>query len=558
MIRVPWDLEEAVALLNLYERYGETSVPPLHEIENLSKIYQHRAHVLGLNIDDKFRNVAGLNLQLACFHYIATNGQHGMSSAIRSYSGGKDSTAAVQIVWMAIEELPASKRKKPIHIMNTDTLVESPVVAKWVEKSLDAMRCSAAEKGLPFIPERLTPDYTDTFWVNLLGRGYPFPRMKFRWCTDRLKIQPVNNFIKSKISEHGEIILVLGTRKQESARRARTMTNLEKKRVRELLSPNPTLANELVFSPLEAWSDDDVWIFLMQYKNPWGYSNTDLLTMYRGATADNECPLMVDKDLPSCGKSRFGCWVCTMVEKDKSMEAMIANDEEKEWMTPLLEFRNKFGDEERDRDRRSFRRLNGHVQGNYGRLFHGPYKKEVREEWLHDLLQIQRNISENGPEDFRTLELIRIPELQAIRRIWVLDKHEFDDTLPAIYEDVMGVPFDDPNWIHENNFGADEWNILKSICTEMYGDEELLFELMYSLIDVENRSSGLNQRKGIIDRLGTIIGHTFYKDESDAIQYYTDQMVRKKEMGAQYNTKFLDYNSTEINNTSEPTEDVIE
>lgn len=123
------------------------------------------------------------------------------------------------------------------------------------------------------------------------------------------------------------------------------MVNLEKKRVRELLSPNPTLANELVFSPLENWSDDDVWVFLMQYKNPWGYSNVDLLTMYRGASADNECPLMVDKSLPSCGKSRFGCWVCTMVEKDKSMEAMIANDEEKEWMTPLLEFRNKFGDE---------------------------------------------------------------------------------------------------------------------------------------------------------------------------------------------------------------------
>ena len=77
-------------------------------------------------------------------------------------------------------------------------------------------------------------------------QGYPFPRMKFRWCTARLKIDPVNTFIKEKIAEHVELILVLGTRKQESTRRNRTMTNLEKKRVRELLSPNPTLANELV------------------------------------------------------------------------------------------------------------------------------------------------------------------------------------------------------------------------------------------------------------------------------------------------------------------------
>ena len=166
------------------------------------------------------------------------------------YSGGKDSTAALQLVWMAIEDLPKEQRKKPIYVMNTDTLVESPVVSKWVEKSLEAMRLAAENKDLPIIPKKLIPEYKNTFWVNLIGRGYPFPRKKYRWCTDRLKIQPVNNFIKSKISEHGEVILVLGTRKAESARRARSMEYYEKKRVRELLSPNPTLSNELVLSPL--------------------------------------------------------------------------------------------------------------------------------------------------------------------------------------------------------------------------------------------------------------------------------------------------------------------
>ena len=125
------------------------------------------------------------------------------------YSGGKDSTAALQLVWMAIEGLPVKDRTKPVHIMNTDTLVESPVVSKWVEKSLEVMKKKAEEKELPFIPESLIPAYDNTFWVNLIGRGYPFPRMKYRWCTDRLKIQPVNNFIKNKIAEHGEVILVL-------------------------------------------------------------------------------------------------------------------------------------------------------------------------------------------------------------------------------------------------------------------------------------------------------------------------------------------------------------
>lgn len=461
------------------------------------------------------------------------------------YSGGKDSTAALQLVWLAIEKLSPEQKKKPIYVMNTDTLVESPVVAKWVEKSLDAM-CIAAENKVPIITKRLTPKYNDTFWVNLIGRGYPFPRKKYRWCTDRLKIKPVNDFIKNKIAEHGEVILVLGTRKAESSRRNQTMTNLEKKRVRELLSPNPTLANELVFSPLEDWTDDDVWAFLMQYKNPWGYSNMELLTMYRGATADHECPLMVDKDLPSCGKSRFGCWVCTMVERDKSMEAMIANDDEKEWMTQLLEFRNEFGNEEGDRERRSFRRMHGNLQGNYRKLFHGPYKKEVREEWLRKLLQIQKNINEQGPEEFKDLELIRIPELQAIRRIWVLEKHEFDDAVPRIYKEVLGREFEDPHWVSANNFGKEEWDILKSVCEELYGDEELAFEMMYSLIDVEFNSNGINQRKGILDELENVISKTFYQNEEDAARYYMDKMKRKRDYGGKYNEKFFDYGNQPI------------
>lgn len=455
------------------------------------------------------------------------------------YSGGKDSTATLQLVWLAIKELPADQRKKTIHIINTDTMVESPVVAKWAQDSLLRMKHTADEEGLPFVPHRLTPEYDNTFWVNLIGRGYPFPRKKFRWCTDRLKIQPVNKFVKEQIAEHGEIIMVLGTRKAESAARARSMAYYEKKRVRELLSPNPTLINELVFSPLAEWTNDDVWIFLMQYKNPWGYSNQELLTLYRGATADNECPLMVEKDLPSCGKSRFGCWVCTMVEKDKSMEAMIANDDEKAWMTPLLEFRNEFGDEESDRDRRSFRKMGGFLQGSYGQLHHGPYKKEWREKWLRKLLEMQLQINTEGPEEFENLELITLPELQAIRRIWVFNKHEFDDSLPGIYQDVTGKEFVDPEWVGSEAFRKEEWDILREVCTDLFPDEELAFEMMYSLVDVENKATSLNQRKGILDELEACITHTFYKNEDDATGYYQDRINRKKDLGGKYNEKFF-------------------
>ena len=456
------------------------------------------------------------------------------------YSGGKDSTATLQLVWLALAALPREQVNKTVHIINTDTMVESPVISKWVQTSLKRMDEAAVEQGLPFVTHRLTPAMDNTFWVNFLGRGYPFPRKKLRWCTDRLKIQPVNTFVRDQIAEHGEIIMVIGTRKAESARRAKTMAYYEKKRVRELLSPNQAMVNELVFSPLEDWNDNDVWVFLMQYQNPWGYSNKELLTLYKGATADNECPMMVEKGLPSCGKSRFGCWVCTMVEKDKSMEAMISNDDEKAWMSVLLEFRNKFGDEEHDRERRSFRKMAGFLQGSYKQLHHGPYKKEIREEWLKDLLEIQKDINENGPEEFQNLELITIPELRIIRRIWVKEKHEFEDTLPRIYEEVFEKEFDDPEWIAPEAFQSDEWEILKSVVNELYPDEELAFEMAYSLIDIENHSNSLNQRKGVTDSLEACIKKTFYKNEEDATEYYLNQIARKKDLGGKYNEKALD------------------
>ena len=457
------------------------------------------------------------------------------------YSGGKDSTATLQLVWLSLSELPKEDLRKTVHIINTDTLVESPVVSKWAHKSLECMESASKEQGLPFVTHILTPKADNTYWVNLIGRGYPFPRKRFRWCTDRLKIRPVNDFIKDCIAAHGEIILVLGTRKAESANRAKTMAHYEKLRVRELLSPNPTLANELVFSPLENWNNNDVWLFLMQYKNPWGYNNNDLLTMYRGATSDGECPLMVEKDLPSCGNSRFGCWVCTMVDQDKSMEAMIANDSEKEWMTPLLEFRNEIGtDNETDRGRRDFRRRGGHLQGCNNRLNYGPYTKSTREKLLEKLLKIQVDINSNGPEEFRNLELITIPELIEIRKIWVNENHEFDDILPQIYEKVIGKPFPDKTIYTSGSFKSEEWDILKDVCDPDDNDNnQLLFEMMYTLIDIESKSSIMNNRKGMLDIIEKTIKKNFFKDDKDAHDYYFDRIKRKREQGAKYDERIF-------------------
>ena len=352
------------------------------------------------------------------------------------YSGGKDSSAVLQLIWYALSALPAEARTKPVYVISTDTLVENPIVASWVQNSLEKMGDAAKADGLPLTPHRLTPEVRNSFWVNLIGRGYPAPRPRFRWCTERLKINPSNKFIGEVVRANGEAIIVLGTRKAESAARNHVMTRLEGKQLRAKLSPNTTLPNAYVYSPIADWSNDDVWTFLMQRRNPWGHNNKDLLTLYQGASADGECPLVIDSTTPSCGDSRFGCWVCTLVDQDRSMQAMIQNDTDKEWMQPLLNLRNAL-DVPDDRPLRDFRRMSGHVQLFNDQPVPGPYTQKAREQWLEDLLTAQLHVQLHGPEEMAGLELITREELEEIRRIWVVEKHEIEDSLPALYERVM-------------------------------------------------------------------------------------------------------------------------
>ncbi len=131
------------------------------------------------------------------------------------------------MVWLALKDLPPEQRQKTVHVISTDTLVAQPVVAAWVDASHAKMRKAAAEQGLPVTPHKLTADVHDSFWVNLIGKGYPAPRHTFRWCTSRMKINPSNNFIRNVVRDNGEALLVLGTRKAESQRRGGTMQGHE-------------------------------------------------------------------------------------------------------------------------------------------------------------------------------------------------------------------------------------------------------------------------------------------------------------------------------------------
>lgn len=187
------------------------------------------------------------------------------------------------------------------------------------------------------------------------------------------------------------------------------------------------------------------------------------------------------------------------------MEAMIQNDDEKEWMQPLLDIRNEL-DIQNDRDKRDFRRIWGEVQ-----LFErnvegeisvepipGPYTKYWREYWLRRVLEAQTQIRRTAPENMRDITLITIEEMSEIRRIWLEEKHEFDDSLPRIYEEVTGEPFQDPRPGADSSLlGGDEWAVLEEICD---GDKMHL-ELMAKLLDTERQYRKKSRRVGIYDTL---------------------------------------------------------
>ena len=463
------------------------------------------------------------------------------------YSGGKDSTAITQLAWMAVSQLPEDERTKPIYIVTTDTMVENPAVANWVNTSLDQMQETANFENLPINAQLLTPAIQDSFWVNLVGKGYPAPRHKFRWCTERLKIKPTSAFIQEKVSIAGEVVLFLGTRSAESTKRAASIKKHEEYQTEDFgLTPHPDLTGCQVYAPIKDWGNDDVWQFLLNVPNPWSFDNKQLMAMYRGATADNECPIVVDTSTPSCGKSRFGCWVCTLVDEDKSMSAMIQNDADKEWMLPLLHFRNELdfrGDEAHaiDRERRDFRRMSG-VLTHYGmpseeeraedpdwleqvRLVPGPYVQETRAYFLRKLLEIQVFIRANpdSPPEAKSMEVLRMSELKEIRRIWLEEKHEIEDLLPKIYEEVVGesFPLDErelPSAVNHSDLA-----LLKEQC----GEDRMNYEMIRNLLDVEWSHRLKGKRVGLFKDLHKVIETCFFSGEEDALEFKKRELAAK-------------------------------
>jgi DNA sulfur modification protein DndC len=316
-----------------------------------------------------------------------------------AFSGGKDSTVVLQLVFNMLRAL-GPKATKPVFVLSSDTQVEAPNVAAFVSSTLEKIQKSAEDLRLPLSTRLVHPTPAESFWGKLIGKGYPPPSRWFRWCTSNMKIKPSRRIIEEITRASGSVILLLGTRIAESSQRGRTM------QAREInsrgLNPHHEIPNALVATPIAEWATDDVWEYLGNNPCPWGGNHTYLFSLYRQASG-GECPVIFDLNTPSCGGSRFGCWTCTVVKEDKSLQGFIRSGEEQ--LQPLVNFRNWMIEL---RDKPGYR---SEVKRN-GNAGPGPFLPTARQEILDQLLALEKEVG---------LTLVSDAELVYIQHEWSRD-----------------------------------------------------------------------------------------------------------------------------------------
>ncbi|QUB56730.1 MULTISPECIES: DNA phosphorothioation system sulfurtransferase DndC [Prevotella] len=402
---------------------------------------------------------------------------------IIGFSGGKDSTVLLTLVWLALKKIKENvlapfQLRRPVYVVCNDTLVENPIISSYVDDVLSQIEKKAREEDMPIFVRKTIPKLEDSFWVNVIGKGYPVPNTAFRWCTEKMKIKPTARFITEQVDECGEAIILIGTRKAESATRARSIKKHEIHGQR--LTHHTLLHNTYVYAPIKELMLEEVWYIVNAIPCPWGFDNSVLFNIYLDASADDyECPTVVtDKSHGSCGQSRFGCWVCTVVKDDKSMRSLIKNG--REWMRPLYDFRMEL-DSERNilENRMPFRRDGRRAVNDMG-----PYIFKYRAKILKRLLEVQHELQQVDPK----IRLISDQELIAIQVNWYRD-FNFGYQVSEIYNSIYKESF----IMEENVKNKLEADLMREVCINNPEEGELIEQLLL----LQKSKSLMQRRRGL-------------------------------------------------------------
>lgn len=417
---------------------------------------------------------------------------------IIGFSGGKDSTVLLTLVWIAMSELKKENiaLSRKVYVVCNDTMVENPVIEEYVTNVLNKIRISAKEQELPISVHTTTPELEDSFWCCVIGKGYPVPNNSFRFCTEKMKIKPTSNFIINQVAADGEAIVLIGTRRSESQQRAKSVSKHEI--LGHRLSKHPLNANTYTYAPIKELMLEEVWWIINAIPSPWGFDNKILFKIYADASADDyECPTVVTDDKHrTCGQSRFGCWICTVVKEDKSMSSLIKTGVQ--WMKPLLEFRNRLVENRNVSELRCSTRRNGQIAVDETGHNMGNYTMDYRIQLLKELLQIQKDTQEYRS----SIDLITTQELIAIQVIWYRDGN-FTKTVNDIYNEIYG--YNIPN----DQIGLEERLLLERCCSNEH------FQLINQLLALQKNKVLLMRKYGLQTDLENRL-ESFIKEKENA------------------------------------------
>lgn len=427
--------------------------------------------------------------------------QHDERPWLIGYSGGKDSTLLVSLVYEAIKRLKDmnAKLNKKVYVITSDTMVENPIVKNYMHSSSKSINLAADENhdSLPIEAHIIYPEPEQTFWSRIIGLGYPTPEPPgFRWCTDRLKIMPMNTFVNERIKQDGEIIILLGVRKGESLTRLKTITAREIEG--KLLNMHNDIQNAYVYNPITEIPNDLVWEFLLKddCKSPWNTDMKYLFSLYQGESMGEEQSVLgeIDRDkIPVTGNSRFGCWCCTMVKEDKSLQNFIdhSNEEDARILTALRDFRNNLLSMRSDERFRDNKRRNGAIykkaDGSFGM---GPFTLEARQIILKGLLELENRTG---------LELITETELKVIDKMWDEEGDLSCRKLVDIYSEVKGkkLPWDE---YKTPRFDTEAIAVIETIANNYDIPVELITKLIVS-VDTNKHLTRNNKMQKAFDQI---------------------------------------------------------
>lgn len=405
-----------------------------------------------------------------------------------AYSGGRNATAVLQIIWKALLGLEAGEQTNPIHVVNVTTGVDSWVAQPWVEHSLLAIEQAAEQEGLPIRATKLRRELADSFWIKLLGWGYAAPQAEYMWCAQGLKRRPLERYIRKLRGDGQDVTVVLGTRSRGGLVRSRALALRDAST--EAVGAYSHAADALQYTPLLRWDAADVDYYLRQRTNPWGLPNPNLLNIYRDAQppADTD----PEPEAPMCGDCRVGCWICTVFTRECSFDQLMDARPDLYWLRPLVELRDELSED------RSLVRSPGESASTPDRP---RYTRRGREYWLRRVLQAQLRVDELLPDD-ESVDVISADELREIQRIWRLESPQMDDRLQSIYRQVFDRRFVDDQRDESGMLPADR-DLLRSA----FRGDDISFELSRSLLEVERRHRTMLRRAGIYEELADVFGH---------------------------------------------------